>query len=146
LSCSDELSKGLAEIAKKNNLLIQTHLSENLNEIKIVSELYPNKTYTQVYDDQNLLQKNTILAHCIHLSDEEVDLIKKRESSISHCPLSNFTIISGVMNTKKYLDKEVKIGLGTDCSGGYSPSILNALRNSMIATNSKHFENQESKN
>ncbi len=106
--------------------------------------MYPGKTYTEVYDSQNLLKKNTILAHGIYLSEKELELIKKRESSISHCPLSNFTIISGTMNSKKYLKMDINLGLGTDCSGGYSPSIVNALRNSIIASHSKYFEDHNS--
>jgi len=60
-------------------------------------------------------------------------LVKERRSGISHCPTSNFNLTSGVANVRAMLDKEIKVGLGTDVSGGFSPSILTAVQHASIA-------------
>jgi len=70
----------------------------------------------------------------VHLSEEEVDLIKRREGKISHCPASNSAITSGTAKVRMLLDKGIEIGLGTDMSGGYSPSILEAVRQALLVS------------
>lgn len=134
-SCSSELMHNLGALQKETGLPVQTHISENTNEIKLVGELFPDHmSYTHVYDDHGLLGPKTILAHAVHLSDEEVDLIKKRKGKISHCPASNSAITSGTAKVRKLLEKGIEVGLGTDMSGGYSPSILEAIRQALLVS------------
>jgi len=134
-SCSSELMHGLGALQKETNLPVQTHISENKNEIALVKEMFPgHESYTHVYDNHGLLCPKTILAHAVHLSEDEVDLIKKRESKISHCPVSNSSITSGAAKLRWLLDKGVDVGLGTDMSGGYSPSILEAVRQASLVS------------
>ncbi|KAG6893946.1 hypothetical protein C0993_012645, partial [Termitomyces sp. T159_Od127] len=64
----------------------------------------------------------------------ELKLIKEREAGISHCPTSNFNLRSGDAPIGLYLDKGIKVGLGTDVSGGFSPSILEVVKNASIAS------------
>ena len=80
ITCTSELLHSLGEIAELNNLPIQSHLSENRREIEFVAELFPNLSYTQVYDEHKLLNEKTIMAHCVHLSQEEMDLFKNRNA------------------------------------------------------------------
>jgi guanine deaminase len=62
-----------------------------------MGELFPgNTSYADVYDSFGLLGQKTILAHAVHLGDDEVDLIAKKKAGISHCPTSNFNLSSGV--------------------------------------------------
>jgi guanine deaminase len=134
-SCSSELMHGLGALQKETNLPVQTHISENKNEIELVKKMFPDyASYTEVYDGHGLLSQKTILAHAIHLSEAEVDLIKKRESKISHCPASNSAITSGTAKIRMLLNKGVEVGLGTDMSGGYSPSILEAVRQASLVS------------
>ena len=131
ISTTPELLDSLSSLAKKYDppLAIQTHLSENNAEIKTTMELFPGRTsYTQVYEHHGLLGPGTILAHCCHLSDEERGIIAKTGAGISHCPTSNMHIDSGVAHVREMLDAGINVGLGSDCSGGYSPSILVNLR------------------
>lgn len=88
ISCSDNLMKGLGQFcATNNNLAIQTHCSENQTEIAFTKSLYQNTlSYTAVYAHFGLLRSNTILAHCVHLEESEIELIKARKCGISHCP------------------------------------------------------------
>lgn len=87
-----------------------------------------------MYDKHGILGPKTILAHAVHLSEEETDLVKLRESKISHCPVSNSAITSGTAKVRNLLDKGIEVGLGTDMSGGYSPSILEAARQASLVS------------
>ncbi len=135
-SCSRELMHGLGALQKETNLPVQTHISENKNECSLVKSLFPEyESYAEVYDGHGLLGPKTILAHAVHLSESEIDLIKKREGKISHCPVSNSSITSGTAKVRWMLNKGVEVGLGTDMSGGYSPSILEAVRQAALVSN-----------
>ena len=119
-SCTPELMKSLGKLGKeKENILIQSHLDENLGEIAWVKELHPEvNSYTEVYDEFGLLKNGTILAHCVHITDDELNLLKERNASIAHCPSSNFLLYSGIADVRHFMDMGVKVGLGTDVAGG----------------------------
>ncbi|KAG5729678.1 putative guanine deaminase, partial [Termitomyces sp. T112] len=136
ISCTPELLTSLGELASSDpSLHIQTHISENLSEIEVVRNLFPDSPhYAGVYDHFGLLRSNTILAHGVWLEDAEMELIAKRKAGISHCPTSNLNLSSGTAPVGAYLDKGIKVGLGTDVSGGFSPSILNAIQNTSITS------------
>jgi guanine deaminase len=129
VSCTSELLCGLGQLAKSENVPIQTHMSENLAEVAVVKELFPDQpSYAHVYDAHGLLTERTILAHCVHITEEEIKLCAKRKSGIAHCPISNTGLTSGEAKVRWIIEGGVKVGLGTDCSGGYSPSILESAR------------------
>lgn len=128
-SCTSDLLSELGQLAKAEKLPIQTHMSENLKEVELVKELFPDQeTYAHVYDTHGLLNDRTILAHCVHISAEEVKLCADRGAGIAHCPISNTGLTSGEAKVRWIIEHGVKVGLGTDCSGGYSPSILESAR------------------
>ncbi|KAF4614659.1 hypothetical protein D9613_002628 [Agrocybe pediades] len=135
ISCTDDLLSSLGELAASEpNLRIQTHISENKSEISFTGSLFPAAShYAGVYDMFGLLRSNTILAHAVHLTQEEISLIKEKNAGISHCPTSNFNLNSGIAPIGLYLDKGIKVGLGTDVSGGFQISILNTIQNACIA-------------
>lgn len=140
-TCSSELMQQLGVLASKYQVPIQSHISENKQEVEWVQKLYPDiPSYTQVYDKFGLINDKTIMAHGIYLSDEELEIFRQRKAGISHCPVSNF-FHSGILDAKRVLQKQVKLGLGTDVSGGYSPSILEVIRQALIASNSFQFSN-----
>ncbi|KAJ7582955.1 hypothetical protein C8J56DRAFT_1055974 [Mycena floridula] len=135
ISCSSPLLKSLGELASSEPAIrIQTHLAENPSEIEFTKELFPEcRSYSGVYDSFGLLRSNTVLAHAVYLEKEDLELIVKRKAGISHCPTSNFNLSSGVAPIGEYLDLGIKVGLGTDVSGGFSVSILQAMRDASIA-------------
>lgn len=134
-SCTSELLNWLGDLKKEQHLHCQTHISENKNEVEWVAELFPNsKSYADVYNDHGLLDDKTILAHAIHLSDHEKDLIRGQGAGISHCPISNSAITSGEARIRWLLDSEIPVGLGTDVSGGFSPSILSTARQALLVS------------
>lgn len=145
-SCSEKLLSGLSEITRQhNNIPIQSHVSENIGEVHWISELHPElPSYSTVYDAFGLLTPRTVLAHGIYLTDEELKLLSKRGCSISHCPTSNFSLTSGTLDIRRPLRHGIKVGLGTDISGGYSPSMLSAIRNAVVASSVMHVSKSNS--
>jgi guanine deaminase len=136
-SCTRPSLEALGALAASHSppLHIQTHISENTNEVTLVNDLFPEAgSYAGVYDQYNLLTPRTILAHAVHLTPEEKALIKKRDAKISHCPASNSALGSGIAPVRSFIDMGITVGLGTDVSGGYSPSILEAARQACLAS------------
>uniref|UniRef100_A0A8C6BRR3 Guanine deaminase n=2 Tax=Monodon monoceros TaxID=40151 RepID=A0A8C6BRR3_MONMO len=126
-----ETERFVSEMLQRNS-----HISENHDEVKAVKNLYPGyKNYTDVYDKNNLLTNKTVMAHGCYLSEEELDLFRERGASISHCPNSNLSLSSGLLNVPEVLKHGVKIGLGTDVAGGYSSSMLDAIRRAVMVSN-----------
>ncbi|KAI8937040.1 hypothetical protein NX059_006260 [Plenodomus lindquistii] len=142
-SCTSDCLSAMGKLAKETDAHIQTHISENSGEIALVKELFPDsKSYADVYDTHGLLTPKTILAHCVHLGPEERKTILERKSKISHCPASNTAITSGCSPIRDLLDEGHTIGLGTDVSGGFHPSILENVRQSIWV--SRHLALQTS--
>ncbi|CAB1451245.1 unnamed protein product [Pleuronectes platessa] len=132
LSCTGALLGQLGAIAKNNNLHIQSHISENVEEVNLVKELFPeSESYTDVYHRHNLLTDKTVMAHGCYLSDKELDLFRETGASVSHCPNSNIALCSGLLDVRNVLNHKVKLGLGTDVAGGYSASMLDAVRRTL---------------
>jgi len=129
LTCSAELMKLTGDFAKENNAFIQTHLSENHDEIKRALELFPEcKSYTEIYKKMNLLGPKTILGHVIHVDDEEIEILKETNSKIAHCPDSNFFLKSGMFQWEKLRKAELEFSLASDVAGGTSLSLLNVMK------------------
>ncbi len=129
VSCSMDLMRTLANIAKEENLYIQTHISEQEREIEEVLKLNPEfKNYAQVYKHAGLLGERTILAHGVHLSDEELKIIKEEDASIAHCPSSNFFLHSGIMSMDSMNRYGLRVGFGSDIAAGPYFSMLEVAR------------------
>ena len=141
-SCLTDTLTELGKLANEEDLRIQTHISENVNELKLVESLFPmHNSYAEVYDHHSLLTPRTILAHAVHLTSDERALVKKRNSKISHCPASNSALGSGFCPVRTMLDEGIDVGLGTDVSGGYSPSILETVRQACLVSRHVGFVN-----
>lgn len=122
----DEMQQ-LADLAKEFDLLVQSHISENLEEIAMVKKIF-KKEYAEVYDEANLLNQRTILAHAVHLKPSEKKLLEERGVSISHCPSSNINLRSGLCDVPELVNAGINVALGTDVAGGSSVSIIEAMR------------------
>ncbi|ORX89716.1 guanine deaminase-like protein [Basidiobolus meristosporus CBS 931.73] len=143
-SCTGDLMRKLGELARKYDVPVQSHLCENRGEIEWVQQLHPElPSYTAVYDHYGLLTDKTIMAHCVHLTEEECALIKKRNAGIAHCANSNFALRSGICNVRKLLEDKQKVGMGTDVAGGYTTSMLDAIRTAAIASAAVSFTEQD---
>lgn len=135
-SCTGELMARLGRMAQEHRLPVQSHLSENRSEIRWVGELHPDSdSYSGVYHRYGLFgQSPTIMAHCVYLSDAEMELAKQSGVYVAHCPQSNTNLASGIAPVRRMLDKGLRIGLGTDVAGGFSASMLRAISDTVQAS------------
>lgn len=135
VSCTAELLHALSALQQETCLPVQTHMSENQAEIHVVRQAFPEcPNYASVYEQAGLLGPQTILAHVVHVDEAEMALIKKSDSKVSHCPVSNTCLASGQARIRDLLDRGIDVGLGTDVSGGYSASILEAARHAILVS------------
>jgi guanine deaminase len=140
--CTMELMKKCAEISRTENLLIQTHIAENREELQFIKSLYLEYgSYAEIYQQSGLLGENTILAHGIYLDESEVSQIKDSGATIAHCPTSNRFLQSGFMPLRKYLNDEIHISFGSDIAGGYSLSMLNEAREAIETSKTRNIIN-----
>jgi guanine deaminase len=112
------------------DLHIQTHLSENHDEIRYTCELYPDATdYTDIYARYGLLRKKALFGHAIHLSDREADAMAESGAVAVHCPTSNLFLGSGLFPLKaiKRREKPVTVAVATDIGGGSSYSMFKTM-------------------
>lgn len=134
LVCTENLMSTIGEIANNEHLFIQTHLAENKDELRNVISNFPSyNTYTDVYDKTGLLTERTILAHCLYLSDYEIDLISNKSANIAHCPSSNRYLKSGIFDYGN-ISKMIKTGIGTDVAAGTSLSMLSEIKEAIETT------------
>jgi guanine deaminase len=109
---------------------MQTHLSENHDEIAFTQELYPwSKDYTEIYDHYGLLGKKSLFGHCIHLSEREADALSESGSVAVFCPTSNLFLGSGLFDYQRYRkrDKPLRVASATDVGGGTNYSMLRTM-------------------
>lgn len=130
LSCDMPLMKALGALARERGLSVQSHISESVGEIRLVNSTY-GMSYAQVYDTADLLTDKTVLAHGVHLSDEELRLLAERGTSIAHCPNSNTNLRSGLCDVRRLWAAGIAVGLGTDVSGGSKASVLAAIKDAL---------------
>ncbi|WP_298939853.1 guanine deaminase [uncultured Psychromonas sp.] len=114
--------------AEYPDVYVQTHLSENVDEIEWVKSLFPEREgYLDVYEHYGLTGDKSVFAHCIHLTDKEWTIMAESNSVIAFCPTSNLFLGSGLFNLDKADDNNVPVGLATDVGGGTSFSQLRSL-------------------
>ena len=129
VSCSAEMLRESADLARHHGAYWQTHLSEDGGEIREVKRLFPHShDYLNVYDQAGALGARTILAHAIHLSDTEVARLVESDSRVAHCPASNLFLSSGMMPLGAYRGAGMRIGLGSDVAAGPEVSIFSVMR------------------
>lgn len=150
--CSKELMKQMGQAAVETRFPVQLHMCESEAERKMILDAYPGyQEYSDIYNVFNLLNERTILGHCVKVRDHDLDNVISNKSGVAHCPTSNTSVGSGEAHIRKMIDRNVKLGLGTDISAGFSPSILRtaqyAVLNSIhVAMKSKNQRDKVSVN
>lgn len=128
--CSPELLNGLGALAKKYDVPVQTHLSENIKEISWVRELFPDAAgYWHVYERAGLMRPGSLMAHCIYSDDTERRVLRDNGVWAVHCPCSNMDLSSGLMPVRRFIYDDVNVLVGSDISGGaaiFMPRIMEA--------------------
>lgn len=136
-SCSDELLSGLGQLARTSGCHVQTHCSESDWAHQYVRQRY-EKNDAQALQDAGLMTRRTILAHANFLSDEDMDTVKAAGAGIAHCPLSNFYFANSVFPLREAMERQLHIGMGSDLSGGHSPSMFDSCRHALTAACALH--------
>ncbi len=140
VTCTEELMREAGSLARKFDAYIQTHLSENHNEIEMVRSLFPrHPSYTAVYEACGLLGDRTVLGHCIHLGDEEIQLLAESRSAVAHCPTSNLFLNSGIMPLDRLLDAGLRVGLASDVAGGPELDMWRVMRCAIESQKARSF-------
>ena len=136
VSCTEEMLRESAALAKATGSYWQTHLSEDRGEIATVARLFPDaRDYLDVYDRAGALGPRTIMAHAIHLSDRELDRIVQTGTRIAHCPSSNLFLASGAMPLARYLERGAIVGLGSDVAAAPDASLFTQMRTGFYVQN-----------
>lgn len=113
LSVSDGLARDAAAYAQQHGLRVHTHAAEHPAELAAVRARF-HRDYVQVLHDQGLLGARTSLAHCVHTSDAERDLLAATGTSVLHCPSTNLKLGSGIAPLADYRRRGIAIALGAD--------------------------------
>lgn len=113
LSCSNELLRQVKILSDENDLIIHTHGAEHPAEVRFIKEKtgLGNIAYL---DNIGALNANTVIAHAVHLDDDEKEILEDYSLAVVHCPSANLKLGSGIAPIIEYLQRDIKVGLGTD--------------------------------
>jgi guanine deaminase len=136
VSCTADLLRESAALARSTGAYWQTHVAEDEREIAEVARLFPEAVdYVDVYDRAGGLGERSVLAHAVHLSDRELRRLVESGTRVVHCPASNLFLASGVMPLGRYLEAGLAVGLGSDVAAGPDLSIFGSMRVAFYAWN-----------
>ncbi|MGF2144493.1 guanine deaminase [Vagococcus fluvialis] len=133
-SCTDEGLKGLGELAEKYDVHVQSHCSESDWAHQFVIDRF-GESDTKSLNKFGLLNDKSVMAHCGFLSVEDAEIFRETGTAVAHCPISNAYFGNAVTRVKQLLhDYQVDIGLGTDISGGFSPSLYDNMKQAVMSS------------
>src|SRR5215510_15027467 len=113
VSCTRELLERVAKLSRELGVMVHTHASENRDEIAMV-ESATGKRNIEYLRDVGLTAPHVALAHCIHLDDAEMEILRSTSAHVAHCPSSNLKLASGIARVAEMLDRGVSVSLGAD--------------------------------
>lgn len=124
------LMAGLGKLSSggEKKIHVQGHMCETADDIERMQKLQGFESYGEMYTYHGLMHEKSVLAHCIHLSETDIEYLLKTKAGVAHNPNSNTCLRDGICRVRDLLNRGVKVGLGTDCSAGYSTFMLDAMR------------------
>ena len=132
-TCSKELLMEVNKLAKKYDVPIHIHLNETLDEIKMVKEKTGMEPFVYLNSFGFFDGVRVIAAHCVHLTDEEIKIMKEKNINVSHNPISNLKLASGIAPIPKLLAEGINITLGTDgCGSNNNLNLFEEIKVSAI--------------
>jgi len=131
----DKVWQGLAEYAINEGIGMQVHVSETQNEHESCLDKY-GLTPAQILDVSHVWDTRAVAAHCVYLTDEDMELFARRGVSPVHCPNSNLKLASGIAPVRKMLDKGLNVTLGTDgVSSSNNADLFEAVKLAALLSN-----------
>lgn len=131
LSSSDDLLLGCKRLSEKYDLLITTHAHENREELKADRKEHGVGAIRHL-NNLGMLSGKTLLAHCVHLSQIDLELLVRSRAAVAHCPGSNMMLASGIADVPLMLERKIPVGLGTDVGAYCSFSMFEQMRLSVL--------------
>jgi 5-methylthioadenosine/S-adenosylhomocysteine deaminase len=113
ISCTRELLERVANLARARGVMVHTHASENRTECELVEQESGLRNIAYL-DSLGLTGRHVALAHCVHLSSNEIAILKTSGTNVVHCPSSNLKLGSGIAPIAKLLDEGISVSLGAD--------------------------------
>ena len=137
---SEAQMAALGELASSfDDVFIQTHLSENMDEIAWVKSLYPNaKGYLDVYDHYHMVHPRAVFGHGIHLTEEEWQRINQANATLAFCPSSNLFLGSGLFDMNAARENNVHVALATDVGAGTSFNMMKTYADAYKVSQLRH--------
>jgi guanine deaminase len=136
-ACTDELLAAIGELAAATGVRVQTHCSESDWEHGYVLDRF-GITDTAALARFGLVNDHSLLAHCDHMTNDDLDHVAHAGATVAHCPLSNAYFGNAVFPVRRALARGVRVGLGTDIAGGAHPGLLH--QSAMAVTASRYLE------
>lgn len=128
-STAEQLKAAGELLAEHSDLYLQTHLSENEEEVRLTRNLFPEaRDYLDIYARYGLVTNRSVFAHALHMSDDAFERIANAGASISFCPTSNLFLGSGLFDLEAARRNGVNVSLGTDVGAGVSFSLLQTMK------------------
>ena len=136
-TCSQKLIQTFSDLAKKYDTYLQIHVSETQKEVDDCIQKFGSRPVELLYD-WGIMGAKTLFAHSVHFNDKEIELVKKTNTTLAHCPTSNLKLGSGQMNMQKYWDSGLKLTLGTDgVSSNNSLSMMSEMKLAALSGKNK---------
>lgn len=129
-TCPPDFIKKVVKLSEETNSTIHIHLSETKGEVSDCIEKF-GKTPIAHMDSLGLLDRGVLAAHCVHVTDEDIQLMKQKNVRVAHNPQSNLKLASGIAPVHKMLQAGLIVGLGTD--GASSNNNLDMLEEVRLA-------------
>jgi len=130
-TCSLEYLKEVATLSKKLNTGVHIHLNETKSEIEELTKDFGKPPILKV-SETGLMDGKTVAAHCVHLTQEEIEILKEKNVLVAHNPSSNMKLASGIAPVQDMLNKGIKVSIGTD--GAASNNSLNMWHEMRLAS------------
>ncbi|MEM9643380.1 MAG: amidohydrolase family protein [Planctomycetota bacterium] len=145
VSCDRDLLQRAGELARSHRAdsmpnaevplpIVQTHFCETLAECDLVRELFDGQEYVDVYEQAGLLTERTVLAHGVHLTDQDRETLRRHGGIVAHCPTANLFLRSGTMDRRALEGAGVPVSLGSDIGAGYERSMIRVARTMIEAS------------
>jgi len=113
VSCTRELLEQVARLAQERGVLVHSHASENQDEIALV-ERETRMRNIEYLNAVGLTSSHTVLAHCVHLDDNEMEILARTGTNVAHCPSSNMKLGSGFARIPEMIERGISVSLGAD--------------------------------
>jgi 5-methylthioadenosine/S-adenosylhomocysteine deaminase len=113
ISCTRELLETVARLARERGVIVHTHASENINECAIVESESGLRNIAYL-NQVGITGEHVVLAHCVHLNESEIGILKSTRTNVAHCPSSNSKLGSGIAPIKQLLSEKIAVSLGAD--------------------------------